>query len=280
MNPYQGRRVALLTQHGKETLLRQPLAQALGCELVHTDAHDTDQLGTFTRDVPRIGSQLDAARTKAQLGMQLTGADIGLASEGAFGADPVGGLMPWDTELLLWVDRAQGLEVQGLAQGPAQNQQRALRSLQDLDVFAVGAGFPRHRLVLRTDHDDGPIVAKGVADWDALRQAFAQAMAQSTQGIVVVENDLRAFANPTRQQLILEAARDLIRKLRSICPACKAPGYWIARHIAGLPCRACGRPSRLARAHIWSCPACQHEVERRVESPAWVDPSRCDHCNP
>jgi hypothetical protein len=91
---YEGRPVAFLTQHGKQDLVRGPLETALGCRLVHTDAHDTDQLGTFTRELTRAGSQLDAARKKATLGMALTGTSVGMASEGSFGPDPFGAFMP------------------------------------------------------------------------------------------------------------------------------------------------------------------------------------------
>ena len=59
---YQGLPVALLTQHGKQELIRPILEVALGCRLVHTDGYDTDLLGTFTRDVARPGSQLEACR--------------------------------------------------------------------------------------------------------------------------------------------------------------------------------------------------------------------------
>ena len=94
----QARRVAFLTQHGTQNLVRDPLESALGCTLIHTDAYDTDQLGTYTREIARPGSQLDAARRKAQIGMALTGAPVGIASEGAFGSDPYGAYMPWNTE--------------------------------------------------------------------------------------------------------------------------------------------------------------------------------------
>ena len=98
---YQGLQVALLTQHGKQDLLRAPLERALGCQLLHTSAYDTDTLGTFTGDVARDGSQREAARKKAQIAIDLTGAQVGLASEGAFDTDPFTGLMPWNTEVLL-----------------------------------------------------------------------------------------------------------------------------------------------------------------------------------
>lgn len=64
MRPYQGQRLSLLTQHGKEQVIKPVLDQWCGSEVVHTQAFDTDTLGTFTRDVERSGTQLDAARKK------------------------------------------------------------------------------------------------------------------------------------------------------------------------------------------------------------------------
>ena len=274
------RRVAFLTQHGKQDLVKIPLESALGCELVHTDAYDTDRLGTFTREIARPGSQLDAARRKAQIGMALTGAPVSIASEGSFGTDPFGGFMPWNTELLLWVDPANELEVTGIAQGPAQSLHRTVDSLDGLMRFAQDAQFPGHHLVMRPEHEDHGDVVKNIHDEQTLVQVFAKLQAQSASGKVFVENDLRAFCNPTRQALIRKACDDLILKLQSPCPQCQSPGFWVQSHMAGLPCRACGQKTRLPVAQVWHCAACQHEEQRALPSEPWADPSRCDFCNP
>ena len=42
----------------------------------------------------RAGTQIEAARKKARLGMELAGLPLGLASEGAFGPDPMTGMFP------------------------------------------------------------------------------------------------------------------------------------------------------------------------------------------
>lgn len=272
--------MAFLTQHGKQDLVRGPLEAALGCELVHTDAYDTDQLGTYTREVVRPGSQLDAARRKAQIGMRLTDAPIGIASEGSFGSDPFGGFMPWNTELLLWVDPSQNLEVTGFAHGPAQSLHRNVKTLDELMAFAQEARFPEHHLVMRPGHEDHPHIIKNIHDESTLRQAFAQLQGESGSGLVFVENDLRAFCNPTRQGVIRQACEDLIRKLQSTCPQCQSPGFWVKSRVAGLPCRVCGQKTRLPIGEIWHCAQCQHEEQRATPTQAWADPSRCDFCNP
>ena len=277
---YQGSQVALLTQHGKQHFVREPLEKALGCQLVHTDGYDTDQLGTFTRELTRAGSQLDAARKKAAIGMALTGASLGLASEGSFGADPYGAFMPWNTEVVLWVDRLTGHEVTGFAHGPARSLHKMVKNPQELESFAQEAGFPEHHLVLRPESPEHPDMDKGLRDPDALMKAFHLAHAKSSNGAVFAENDLRAFSNPTRQKMIVKATLDLIQKLLSACPSCATPGYWPSQQIPGLPCRACGSLTRLPKAEIWGCKKCGHEEQRALSTQPWADPARCDFCNP
>ena len=277
---YQGRQVALLTQHGKQDLVRGPLEAALGCHLVHTAGYDTDQLGAFTRELTRAGSQLDAARKKATMGMALTGASVGLASEGSFGPDPFGAFMPWNTELVLWVDRLSGIEVTGFAHGPARSLHKMVQTPQSLERFAQEAGFPEHHLVLRPESPEHTDVEKGIRETDALMKAFHVAHAKSANGTVFAENDLRAFGNPSRLIMILKATEDLIQKLLCACPSCATPGYWPSQYVPGLPCRACGSLTRMAKAEICCCQACGHKEQRGVNAPAWADPARCDVCNP
>lgn len=277
---YQGRQVAFLTQHGKQNLVRAPLEEALGCQLVHTESYDTDQLGTFTRDVLRPGSQLAAARRKANIGMELTGSHVGLASEGAFGPDPFTGLIPWDTEILLWVDHVKGVEVTGFAQGPAQSMQGEVKTLQALKHFAIQAQFPSHHLVLRPDHPHHPHLNKNISDEQNLLNAFHKVLDKSATGMVFVENDLRAFCNPTRQTVIRQATQDLIQKLLSFCTQCTAPGFWKTRQIPGLLCRYCRAETRLPVAEVWRCQTCHFEAQIEINRGKFADPSKCEFCNP
>jgi hypothetical protein len=277
---YQGRKVAFLTQHGKQYLVQDRLQDALGCQLVHTDAYDTDKLGTFTNEVVRQGSQLDAVRAKATIGMDLTGLPLGIASEGAFGPDPFVGFTPWNSEIILWVDRDLGIEVQGFAHGPAQSLQRAIKTLEELHSFASEANFPSHYLSLRPEPLEYSQGQKGIRDLSHLVEAFHLAQSQSSSGGVVIENDLRAFSNPTRQALIRQATDNLIQKLLSACPQCTKPGFSLKKKTLGLPCRACGRPTQLAISEIWACLSCSFEDQRPVNQFKSADPSRCNHCNP
>lgn len=276
---YQGRRVVLLTQHGKEALLRPVMQHALGCHLERVDGYDTDQLGTFTREIPRHGTQLETARRKAHIGMELADCPLGMASEGAFGPDPFFGMSPWNTELVIFIDTELKLEVVGVAYGRALHRHRYISDLNALREFAQEAGFPEHHLVIRPDSDSDPHIEKGIADWDTLETAFEHALALAVNRTVFVENDLRAHCNPTRQDMIRKAADNLIERLRSLCPRCDMPGFWIGRNIKGLPCRQCGAPTHEALADLWSCDYCEYREDRPRNS-EYADPARCDICNP
>jgi hypothetical protein len=277
-NLYQDCKVGFLTQHGKQTLLKSVFETALGCEILHTDAYDTDLLGTFTREQIRPGSQLDAARKKAAIGMDLTKTSIGIASEGAFGMDPFGGLISWNTEVVVWIDKNLSIEVVGIAQGPAQSLHKVIKSINELEAFATDAHFPDHHLVLRPqDHQD---IIKGIDNLADLVNGFEWAKKKSIRGNVFIENDLRAHCNPTRQGVIRKAADNLIQKLLSTCPNCQTVGYWIKEKTAGLPCAACGRKTHLPISEIWSCLACKYEDDKPLSISQLADPSRCDFCNP
>lgn len=277
---YSGERIALLTQHGKERVLAPVLEPALGCSIVRVDGFDTDRLGTFTREIPRPGTQREAALRKARLGMELSGLPLGLASEGGFGPDPFVGMLPWNVEMLVLVDDHRGIEITATAQAPGRSAHLRGGDWAEVEAFARREGFPEHALVVRPNDQDDARVRKGIATWAALEAAFRECAAASAEGFVFVEHDLRAFANPTRMANIGNAASELARRLSSLCPTCGAPGFWITQRTPGLPCRECGAPTRMPAGETLGCLRCNHVEHRQTGDPAGADPQHCDHCNP
>lgn len=274
------RGIAVPTLHGKVHIMAPVLEPATGCTLVHVPDVNTDQFGTFSGEVARLGSQLDAARAKARAALAHSSLDLALASEGAFVADPVAGVVPWNIEVVMLIERHGPLEIVGMAQGPARAGQGLVRTSDELMQLARDLGFPEHRLCLRPDHAQDPRIAKGLGSADTLLQAFTQTLAQSAHGQVLVESDLRAHCNPTRQAMIRRATEDLVQKMRSVCPACGLPGFSVSGHRPGRPCRQCASATREPLAHVWSCQVCRHTEERREGLPLLADPARCDRCNP
>jgi len=277
---YSGADVVLLTRHGKERVITPVLEDALGCRVRHESGYDTDLLGTFTRDMPRAGMQLEAVRKKARIGMQLSGLLRGLASEGSFGADPFAGIFSWNVEFVIFIDDERDLEVVGVAQGAANLSHLLANDWAAVEVYAKRSGFAAHHLVVRPEGEVDPRMRKGIASWTELEAAFSWALAESENGRVFVEADLRAHANPTRMDNIRRAAEDLVKKLHAFCPVCSRPGFWIVGRLDGLPCEVCGSPTRETRAEVYGCPKCSHRESRERTDRKYADPSSCDYCNP
>ncbi|MFM2028924.1 MAG: hypothetical protein RL517_115 [Pseudomonadota bacterium] len=280
MNIFSNRIASLLTKHGKELVINETLSSATGLAVQLTNAYDTDLLGTFTIDQPRYGSQIDAARKKAQIGMDLLCTDLGIANEGAFVMDPYTGMLPWNNELVILLDQKSGIEITGFASAPAQNRHAYVNHWEELEKFAKTALFPSHHLIIKPTDEHHPKSIKNINNFERLREAFDWASSLSSKRIIYVENDLRAFANPTRMENIRQAAIDLANKMNSLCPSCQTPGYGIKGVKGGLPCNACGMPTDQEIAKIWGCIKCEHRDLEGMKVFRLADPSQCNHCNP
>ena len=211
---FKGKKIALLTKHGKEKIIAPILQRQLNCTVEWTQLVDTDALGTFDRTIARQGTQLQTLRRKVHLGIDASQNTMGVASEGSFVPDPYSGFMPWNIEMVMFVDDLNGLEVVGTAQGSAMSMSGFFRDIDALLQFAQDAGFPSHALMLRPESQTDKRITKGIADIETLKSAFMEAQLQSRNGKVFVENDLRAFCNPTRQKMIEQATEDLVQKMR------------------------------------------------------------------
>ena len=277
--PYAGASFALLTKHGKERAIAPRFADALGASVTVTDAFDTDTLGTFTREVERFGNQLDAARKKAQLAIELAGCPLGLGSEGSFTPGPFG-LCSFNLEVITLVDRERDLVITGAIRKPGHHASGTFDSWDALAAFAEQAKFPSHALVLRPDDENHVHICKGLADRDALRAAYDECRALAKAGAVFAESDLRAHLNPTRMENIGAACDDLIARMMRACPACAAPGFGLAKIETGLPCSWCGEPTNDWKAEEFRCVSCTHIESRPRTNLQKADPGLCPHCNP
>jgi hypothetical protein len=277
---YAGAEIALLTQHGKQRVIAPVLEDTLGCRVRHVDSYDTDLLGTFTRDIPRFGTQVEVARKKARLAMELAGLPFGLGSEGAFVPDPFLGMASWNVEVIVFIDYPRNLEVVGMAENRGNFHHLLTHDWPALEAFAREVGFPEQQLVVRPRDEHDRRIRKGIQTWPELEAAWAWAVSAADNGLAFVETDGRAHANPARMANIAVAAADLAARLASRCPACGTPGYWRVERVAGLPCADCGAPTRETRAWVYGCLKCTQRETRPLSGPSHADPGRCDVCNP
>jgi hypothetical protein len=274
---YANARLALLTKHGKARAIAPRFAETLGARVTVTDAFDTDTLGTFTREIARCGNQLDAARKKAELAIELTGCPLGLGSEGSFAPF---GLGLYNLEAITLVDRTRHLVITGAIRQFGHHASGTFDSWDALADFAEKAKFPSHALVLRPDDENHRHIRKGLNDRDALRTAYDECRALSLAGAVFAESDLRAHLNPTRMDNIGAACDDLIIRMMRLCPSCQAPGFGIARLEPGLPCSCCGEPTNDWQAEELRCVACTYTESKPRTDLEKADPGLCPQCNP
>lgn len=269
------------TKHDKLPLIAPPLEQALGLR-VDAAAVDTDILGTFTGDIPRLGPPIETAIAKARLGMDATGETLGIASEGSIGPDPTTAFLVADRELVVLVDDDAGIVVwETHASWDIVAATTTVRPGDNLQPFLAQARFPDHQLIVRPNSGPSQPIYKAVADLRQLTTAIADCASAAIDRLARVETDLRAHTCPSRRPVIAEAANQLARRLATRCPACKAPGWGPVDVILGIPCAQCGAEIPRPRAQIDGCPACDHRAIRPTSSlQVRAEPETCPFCNP
>jgi hypothetical protein len=295
---YFGKKAVLTTKHEKLQSIARPLKSGLGLELVNSSGIDTDTLGTFTGEVERVGSPRETALKKARLGMDATGIQIGLASEGSFGPHPLCPFIAGTQEFMVFIDDKLGIEItEQIISTETNFCHAAAASIVELEDFLNKARFPSHALIVRpNDHRPSPIsrvrriitgkqtdslIIKGIAGYEPLAEAIQKCRVQSSDGKAYIETDMRAHVNPTRQRVIRRLAIKLARRLQQICPQCECPGWGITGLSGSLPCGDCGIASEAHRYEDYSCAKCNHKVSReRRDGLIFVEAAECHRCNP
>jgi hypothetical protein len=273
-------RVAMATMHGKEQVLRPPFAD-IGIELVLPHGLDTDQFGTFTRDRPRAGTMLDAAKAKAEAAMEATGLSAALVSEGSYGPHPTVPFLAAGREMLLFVDRQLGFEIVEIVidEEPVFAHCQA-SSTAEAAEFLARIGFPGQGVIVAPAGRLNEPLAKGITDQTALGAAISVAIERSAESKAHIETDMRAFMNPRRMAMIGRLGRQLAARLSTPCPHCQHPGWGQVRTERGLPCSLCGSPTSLPRHDVYGCVSCDGEDKRERSPGSQADPTYCPLCNP
>lgn len=283
-SPFAGRQAVLATMHGKQAAIAPVFAARLGIECIVPEGLDTDQFGTFSGEIARPGTVDEVLRAKAELGMQITGLDLAIASEGSYGPHPDIPFLPMGIERLILLDRRSGLlatETE-IEQAPRFFQQE----LQDTAwpaAFLSQCGFPEHGLIVRPlgEAQARQVPRKGIQDAQVLAEAIAWAIHESSEGRCRLESDMRAHLNPTRMVTLERLAEKLAQRLLTECPACAAPGWGKVGVRTGLPCAWCDTPTRWVSHERYGCFLCDFRQEiPRSDGMTAADPGHCPHCNP
>jgi predicted Zn-ribbon and HTH transcriptional regulator len=274
----------LATKHHKEQVIAPILEQELGIKVTVPPDFDTDAFGTFTREIKRLGTQIEAARLKAEKVLEMTGETLALASEGSFAPHPSLPYISANREIVILLDKQHDLEIIGeVFSAETNHNHKVVKSLEEAFTFAKKVGFPSHGLVVM--FNDSPLnsseIIKGITTNEKLEAAVNFILKNSPNSTAHIETDMRALYNPTRMKNIAKATLDLARKINSRCPKCAAPGFDIVERKIGLPCALCHLPTRITRSVVYKCQKCNFSQEQLFpDRQEFADPAQCMYCNP
>lgn len=269
----------LATMHQKDLIMKPLLEKHFGVRVEVPTNFNTDRFGTFSGEVERVGSQLEAARAKARAALEFTGADLVIASEGSFSPHPNLPLLTQQIEMVILIDDQQQHEVVGrfVSVGRLAKRQTA-KSPAEVVEIATGWGFPTQGVILKT-HPPRKIIVKNCTDEASLLKTAESLLGRFLVRNITVETDLRAHRCPGRWELIAKATENLIETYHSRCPQCKAPGYSLKESQPGLPCATCGLPTDQIKSELYQCAYCGYGETKTVSAVA-ADPGECTWCNP
>lgn len=277
---FKGRRLLVVTKHGKDKVIAPILEKELGVKCMISENFDTDMFGTFTGDIQRKDEPRITVRNKCLLAMKSMNYDLAIASEGSFGPHPFLFFAPINEEFLIFIDIKNNLEIIIRELSIETNfNGREIKTEEELYDFAEKAKFPSHRLIIRKAKDDFSEVIKGIGNKYQLRTIFSHFL--NNYGSAFIETDMRAMYNPTRLKVIERATQKLAEKIRARCPDCGTPGFGISEARRGLPCQICNYPTKGVLSYIYSCLKCSFTKEEKYpDGKDTEDPMWCDLCNP
>jgi hypothetical protein len=265
--------------HGKERVISPIMEHLTGCCVNVRDDFNTDKMGTFTLETSRPGTQVETARAKALKAIEISGGDLGLASEGSFSPYPSYPFINYNRELVILLDRYNDIETIGESISLETNlDQRKVRDINDAIGFANKIGFPAHFLIANPAGVNNTFI-KGINSWKSLAEAISWGKTNSPHEEVVLQTDMRAHANPTRMKNIMIATEDLAMKVLSLCPNCGMYGFALSSYKHGVPCEWCKKPTDMIVAEIYTCQKCKLSIEVSKQT-GYADPGMCDYCNP
>ena len=277
---FKNRKIIIATKHEKEQVIAPILEKELGVNCFVDETFDTDALGTFTGEIERELDPISTVREKCLRAMKANNCDLGIASEGSFGAHPSMFFINADDEFLIFIDTKNNLEVIARELSTSTNLNgKQIQSQKELLEFAKHVGFPEHGLILRKSKDENTEIHKGITDVEILKKTFEHLFLKYKS--VYAETDMRAMYNPTRMKVIEKATQKLVQKIKTTCPECKMPGFGITNAKSGLECSLCGSPTNSILSYIYVCQHCQFtEEELFPNKKTTEDPMFCDYCNP
>ena len=280
---FEKRKLLIVSQHQKHKAFAPVLEEQLGVKVHVSTKINTDDFGTFSGEVDRKGTAIETAAAKCRAGLVAHQMDLGIASEGSYGPDPVLGFLPLAQETVVLIDLKNQLEInETLLSYQTNYQTEEVKEVESLVYFAKSIGFPEQGLILHAFQ--GAIRLKTLKDFNdfpSLERAFTELFQVKGATYFRADTDMRAHRNPTRMQLLNELAQRLTSTIKRICPRCSTPGFKVEQAVKGLPCQVCEMPTGSMLYQVLGCKKCAHEEKLYYpKGNRFEDPAYCDFCNP
>ena len=268
--------------HAKEQAAGPAFRRVLGAEIVVAPQLDTDQLGTFSGEVPRPDALVETCAIKAELAFRSLDVDCAIANEGSYGPIEAVPLVPSGIEIMAFVDRKRGLRITEILPTHRTNWRLLRFQAGDPEIpKAVKAiGFPRYGVFVLCSSDMAHPIKSGLDTLDDIVSAMNQEAKRSEDGMAVLIADMRAHRNPTRMRVLRALSWQLAKRLERLCPKCEAPGFGRIGNRRGLPCAACGAATHWVHFEIDGCSICGHaETRPRKDGRMTASALSCRSCD-
>jgi hypothetical protein len=281
LNDWKNRPCVLATMHNKESVIAPPLEQELGITVTVPNNFNTDHFGTFTREIKRVGNQLEAARKKARAAMELTDFDLGIASEGSFGAHPSIPFLSSNLEIVVLLDRRNDLEIVGHFRTSALRvKKQEVQTPSEAKDIAHSWGFPEQGVIVRLSEKSNRNIYKDIKTVAELEKVSKRLLSKWFVTSISLETDMRAHRCPGRMESIKMATLDLIKNCQNLCSKCDTPGFVITDTVKGLLCSHCNLPTDLVKETVYTCQKCTYKENKPVTDKTYAEPKDCQWCNP
>lgn len=272
---YANQEIMIATKHHKEKVIGPIFEKHLGCKII-TSTFDTDTLGTFTGEVPRLYEAHKTCELKAYQAAQFENALFAVASEGSFGPHPLVPMIPQAHEIMVFIDKINQLSIfEHLYSQDTNYFTQTIYPESQLDPLLKSIQFPSHAVCIQTPTN----LFKGIQSHETLDDILKREFKQHSS--LFLCSDMRAMMNPTRMKVIETLAEKLVRRIQSLCPYCSMPGFGMIGVEGYLPCQACQQHSSVFALEAWGCTKCDYQEKRlRKDGKTSIEPQFCHYCNP
>jgi hypothetical protein len=275
---YLNETILIASQHQKEKAIAPAFIKHLQSKILVSDL-DTDKLGTFTGEIPRLYDAMTTCKTKALQAAKAANLSYAIASEGSFGPHPYIPFIPYSHEIMVFVDTQANLCIyEEMITEDTNYQTKFVDKNTDVSAFCKQVGFPSHGICVQTSNLN-QVIAKGLKTKQELLLALEQGFERDNQ--LLLSTDMRAMMNPTRMGVIAKLAEKLVLRILCPCPQCHTPGFGQKSVTGFLSCQQCQMPTEIHAFELWGCIRCDYQEKKaRSDGKEHINPQYCQFCNP